>query len=146
MYCSAVKIGSWLMLRGRWSPTICAKKKFVGDHLPRNICQEPVITPPRYIHYATTKDQTENQHCQTGIFSFRHHTPLPRSQHPNFIPFIKNKGKALPLQAWSGPEDSRFPDFMTTAQDGGKVVSLTYRPPLPPGNTLLLEVESTPGS
>jgi hypothetical protein len=48
------------------------------------------------------------------------------------------KGKALPLQAWSGPEGStklRFPDFMTTAQDGGKVVSLTHRPPLPPGNT-----------
>ena len=48
------------------------------------------------------------------------------------------KGKAVPLQAWSGPESSRklrFPDFMTTAQDGGKVVSLTHRPPLPPGNT-----------
>jgi len=29
----------------------------------------------------------------------------------------------------------RFPDFVTTAQDGGKVVSLTKRPPLPPGNT-----------
>ena len=46
--------------------------------------------------------------------------------------------KAVPLQAWSGPEGSRklrFPDFMTTAQDGGKVVSLTNRPPLPPGNT-----------
>ena len=28
----------------------------------------------------------------------------------------------------------RFPDFMTTAQDGGKVVSLTNQPPLPPGN------------
>ena len=28
-----------------------------------------------------------------------------------------------------------FPDFMTTAQDGGKFVSLTYQPPLPPGNT-----------
>jgi len=27
-----------------------------------------------------------------------------------------------------------FPDFITTAQDGGKVVSLTHRPPLPPGN------------
>ena len=41
----------------------------------------------------------------------------------------KKKGKAVPLQAWSGPEGSRklrFPDFMTTAQDGGKVVSLTY--------------------
>jgi len=47
------------------------------------------------------------------------------------------KGKTVPLQAWSGPEGSRklrFPDFMTTAQDGGQVVSLTHRPPLPPGN------------
>jgi hypothetical protein len=47
------------------------------------------------------------------------------------------KGKAVPLQAWSDPEGSRklrFPDF-TTTQDGGKVVSLTQRAPLPPGNT-----------
>ena len=45
------------------------------------------------------------------------------------------KGKAVPLQAWS-PEASRklrFPEFMTTAQDGGKV-SLTHRPPLSTGN------------
>jgi hypothetical protein len=51
---------------------------------------------------------------------------------------VKGKVKAVPLQAWSGREGSRnlrFPDFMTTAQDGGKVVSLTHRPPLPPGNT-----------
>ena len=51
---------------------------------------------------------------------------------------VKGKGKAVPLGAWSGPEGSRklrFPDFMTTAQDGGKVVSLKHRPPLPPGNT-----------
>jgi len=49
-----------------------------------------------------------------------------------------SKGKAVPLQSWSGPEGSRklkFPAFMTTAQDGGKVVSLTHRPPLLPGNT-----------
>ena len=42
------------------------------------------------------------------------------------------KGKAVPLQAWSFPEGSRklrFPDFMTKAQDGGKFVSLTHRPP-----------------
>jgi hypothetical protein len=47
-----------------------------------------------------------------------------------------SKGKAV--QAWGGTEVSRklrFPDFMTTAQDGGKVVSLTHRSPLPPGNT-----------
>ena len=45
---------------------------------------------------------------------------------------------AVPLQAWSGPEGSRnlrFPHFMTMAQDGGKVVSLTHLPPLLPGNT-----------
>ena len=49
----------------------------------------------------------------------------------------QGKGKAVPLQAWSGPEGSRklrFPGFMTTARDGGKVVSHTHRPPLPPGN------------
>ena len=41
-----------------------------------------------------------------------------------------NKGKSAPLQAWSGPEGSRnlrFPDFMTKAQDGGKIVSLTLQ-------------------
>ena len=49
----------------------------------------------------------------------------------------EGKGKAVPLQAWSGPEGSRklrFPDYMTTAQDGGKVVSPTQWPPLTPGN------------
>jgi hypothetical protein len=49
----------------------------------------------------------------------------------------KGKGTAVPLQAWSDPEGSRklrFPDFMTTVQDGGKVVSLKHRSPLPPGN------------
>jgi hypothetical protein len=44
-----------------------------------------------------------------------------------FFNFVK-RGKAVPLQVWSGPEGSRklmFPDFMTTAHDGGKVVSLS---------------------
>ena len=66
--------------------------------------------------------------------------------------------ESVPLQAWTGPEGSRrlrfpdyvttaqdggmlssrklkFPDNMITAQDGGKVVSLKHRPLLPPGNT-----------
>ena len=45
------------------------------------------------------------------------------------------KDKSVPLQARTGPEGSRklrFPDFVTTEQDSGKVVSLTYRPPLLP--------------
>jgi hypothetical protein len=46
--------------------------------------------------------------------------------------------KAVPLHVCSGPEGSRklrFPDFLTTAQDGGEFVSLTHRPHLPPGNS-----------
>ena len=49
----------------------------------------------------------------------------------------KKKKNSVPLQAWSGAEGSRklmFPDFMTMAQEGGKVVSLKHRPHLPPGN------------
>jgi len=49
----------------------------------------------------------------------------------NECTFSQLKGKSVPLQAWSGPEGSRklrFSDFVTTAQDGGKVVSLTHRP------------------
>jgi len=42
-----------------------------------------------------------------------------------------NEGKAVPLEAWSGPEGSRklrFPDFVTTAQDGGRLSALCSGP------------------
>ena len=73
------------------------------------------------------KNHTNQRACYlTGVFAFKT---------PKFdIRANKKKGKAVPLQSWSGPEGSRelrFPDFVTTAQDGGNVVSLTHRPPLP---------------
>ena len=34
-----------------------------------------------------------------------------------------------------GFQEVKFPDYVTMAQDGGKVVGLTHRPFLPPGNT-----------
>jgi len=46
--------------------------------------------------------------------------------------------QSVPLQAWSAPEGSRnltFIDFMTKAEGGGKVVGLTHRPHLLPGNS-----------
>ena len=49
---------------------------------------------------------------------------------PN-ISKVKSKGKGVPLQARSGPEVSRklrFPGYVTTVQDGGKVVRPTHRP------------------
>jgi len=62
------------------------------------------------------------------------------------------KGKSFPLQARSGPQGSRklrFPDYVTMAHDGGKVVSLTHRPLFTPRKyswySFLLEAESTPG-
>jgi hypothetical protein len=70
-----------------------------------------------------------------GVRKQNHNTSLRRKSHLKTEG--KRKGKAVPLQAWRGPEGSRklrFPDFMEKAQDGGKVVSLTHRPPLPPGN------------
>ena len=63
------------------------------------------------------------------------------------------KGKAIPLQAWTGPEGSRrlrLPNFKTIGtHEGGKFVSPTHQPPLPPGNIpgthFLLEAKSTSG-
>jgi len=53
------------------------------------------------------------------------------------IVYVKVKGKAIPLRAWTGPEGSRrvrLLDLKTMAYEGGKVVSHTHRPPLPPRN------------
>jgi len=64
--------------------------------------------------------------------------------HETWIYLVKSK--SVPLQAWSGPEGSRklrFLDFMTTAQDGGKVVSLTHRPLFTPQEILLVLISVT---
>jgi hypothetical protein len=69
--------------------------------------------------------------------TFQFWEQLYSPQNTPVISQIKKKDKAVPLHAWRGPEGSwklRFPDCMTTAQDGGTFVSLTHRPPLPPGN------------
>jgi hypothetical protein len=53
------------------------------------------------------------------------------------IPVVKVKVKQSryrPGVAQEGSRKLRFPGYMTTTQDGGKFVSLTHRPPLPPGN------------
>jgi len=62
------------------------------------------------------------------------------------------KGKAVPLQAWIGLEGSRklrFPYFVTTAQDGGRLSVLRTGRLYPPRKyswySFLLEAESTPG-
>ena len=63
---------------------------------------------------------------------------------------VKCKGKAIPITGLWGPEGSGRLRLHTTrhsAHEGGKVVTLTHRPPLPPGISWysFLEAESTPG-
>jgi len=61
------------------------------------------------------------------------------------------KGKAVPLQACTGPEGSRklrLPDLVTTAQDGGRLSALRTGRLYPRKYSLysfMLEAESTPG-
>jgi len=62
------------------------------------------------------------------------------------------RGKAIPLQAWTGPEgfrSLRLPDFKKIGTLSGKVVDPTHRPHLPPRKyswyLILLEAESTSG-
>ena len=63
---------------------------------------------------------------------------------------MHSKGKAITVQAWTGPDGFRrlrLPDFKQSAHEGGKVVSPTHRPPLPrrkySRHSFLLEAEST---
>jgi len=56
------------------------------------------------------------------------------------------KGKAVPVQARRGPEVSkklRFPDFVTTAPDGGKVVTALRSGHLYPQEILLVLISVT---
>ena len=48
------------------------------------------------------------------------------------------KGKAIPLQAWTVPGGWGTHISWQSAHEGGKVVSPTHRPLLPPGNILVL--------
>ena len=82
---------------------------------------------------------------------FTHLILRPENMYINYLIYSKGKGKgkAISLQAWTGPEDSRklrLPDFKTIAHEGIKVVSPMHRPPLTPRKyswyLFLLEAES----
>jgi len=121
-------------------------EKFVTNWLSSPGCGMHCITALRWtlVHTSVRTDTSfREKHLPHTTYPFC--SNVPHYNHLdaeiNLKPFddtVVGKRTAVPLQAWSGPEGSRklrFPDFMKTTQGGGKVVSLTHRPPLPPGNT-----------
>ena len=60
-----------------------------------------------------------------GYKPVQHVTVLNTAGNCNTV--VKGKGKSVPLQAWTGKEGSRkirLPNFVTTAQDGGRLSAL----------------------
>ena len=102
--------------------------------------------------------QETNIHAPGGI---RTHNPskraaadprLTRRGHWDRLSYPIGKRQISPITVPRCPEGSRtlrFPDYVTVAQDCGKVVSLTQRPHFTPRKyswySFLLEAESTPG-
>ena len=80
-----------------------------------------------------------HNYCFLGLNVNNVTSVFPNLLHDSVIKMCVISDKnSVPLQDWSGPERSRklrFPDFMTAVQEGGKVVSLTHWPHLPPGNS-----------
>jgi hypothetical protein len=145
--CDAVLFNTWINLLQIHIPGLYSHLK---EGL--SVYLQDVDYTPITLHYIVTQNNSFNPHCSdnlktyTGItiitwfrcsyLSIYHSCLLIGG--PLMHSHVYVRSKAVPLQAWSGPEVSRklrFPDFMTTAQDGGKVIGLTHRTPLPPGNT-----------
>jgi len=79
--------------------------------------------------YKTEGRGFDSRYCHWNFFIFT--TALGSTQ-----PLTEmSKGKSVPLHARCSQGDSRklrFPDYLTAAQDGGNVVSITHGPLLPP--------------
>ena len=106
------------------------------EHFERNLDIGCVRSPHRYSgqnsHLKAAIKFYENDSLK-NVFLQNLRADGIRGMFANIYQIKLSKGKAVPLQVWSGPEGSRklrFPDFMTTAQVSG-MVNLTHRPPLP---------------
>jgi hypothetical protein len=114
----------------------------------------PHLFPFKFSNYNSLGIRQVSITCNTRLALHSNHISNPNSTeqcicdalttecrlHMSAWKYSKKNGKAIPLQACTGP----------SAHEGGKVVSPTHRPPLPPRKdswySFLLEAESFPGS
>ena len=89
------------------------------------------------------RDHVPDLYKQNRENSVHDNIELPLNCRPSLLV------KISPIKGPRCPESSRklrFPDYVTMAQDGGKVVRLTHRPLFAPRKySFLFETESTPG-
>jgi hypothetical protein len=83
----------------------------------------------KFLHADGRKDMAELVHTfsQLSVASALKMSDSQYLRHRNWLYLEYKKGKTVPLQDWTGPEGSRklrLPDFMTTAQDGGRLSDL----------------------
>jgi len=126
-----------LSIHTRYEPLL--QTRWIDKH-PTNVIHNQNVKP-----VPCNGQQTRNEYDQRTavVREFR-------MQQNDDVPI--EKVKAVPLQVWSGPEGSRklrFPGFMTTAQDGGRVCQ-PYAPAAFTSRkcscySFLLEADSTPG-
>jgi hypothetical protein len=147
-----------------WWKFTDVSEKHTGPHLNRNsisnVMLEHTESHTENIILCTQYPKFLNSHAQNEceIKSFRPNSLKLKLNCNNdcLFPLFKLLlwiiGKAIPLQAWTGPEGSRslrIPDFKTIGTWRWEVVSRTHRPPLPPRKyswySFLLEAESTTG-
>ena len=74
---------------------------------------------PTYVNIRVNSNNPRCQRTKNAAIRYRNNQELKKRH--------LNECKSVPLQAWTSPEGSRklsFPDFVTTAQDGGRLSAL----------------------
>jgi hypothetical protein len=150
-------ISRWILLRlGNVSDKSCREKKthiLCSVTLPKKMWTNMVQpeSPQVRMECGAEEMRKDRHNLYQSLLIF--HGNNGYADAPQCFAIINvKKGKAIPLQAWTGREGSRrlrLPDFKTVGSWGGKVVSPTHRPPLPPRKyssySFLLRAASTPG-
>ena len=131
MLSSSHKKSEVLLLHNNARAQTCAHHRGCYRFRMGSIAASTVWSSSKYHLFGSLTENLQGRHYANGK-ALQNAVPMSSGMRPTV------ESKAGPLQTQKGPEGSRklrFPDYMTAAQDGGKV-SLMHRPPLPPGNTL----------